>query len=567
MNLRDQKGINLITLSIAIIILIIITSVLVYNSKDGTKIKTLSNLYNDIESLDKKVSSYYVEHGDLPKLGEYTNTTFISGLDAKQNNPNNAGKYYVIDLKALEGVSLNYGRDFSSVSPTDDRIVALDDIYIINEVSHTIYYPKGIDVQNVKYHTKPENWTDISLSIIPIYTAEQLSWVGDGQTHAVNGINYTFALSGTYMLKNDIDLSSVCSEASGVSWQPIGRASNSPFTGAFYGNGYEIQNIYLIKETGTPIGLGLFGYLGECTIKDLGLTGSMTTEVSSIIGGIAGVLITNKDCNIVNCYNKASISSEANSNSAGGIIGNVNGTLNAINCYNEGIVSGSNNTGGIAGYTNGTLNLQNCYNTGNITNNLGDYAGGLIGRDNAETNSTTIANSYNNGKVSGRMYNGGGLIGRNVGALNITNSYNDGEVNNARTENTGTGGILGCQNSTNNTATITNCQNHSKITADVYVGGIVGRKQNGTIENCENTGIIEETAVNSTHGNSGGIVGYNIRGIISKCKNTGEVNAKSNCIGGVCGNNHGGTVKESFNDATVTTEGASGIRRSNRISK
>lgn len=161
MNLKNNKGINMITLSIAVIILVIITSVLVYNAKDGTKIKALNNLYNDIEQLNNKVSTYYLAHGDIPKGEEYTETSFIDNLDANQKNPNNAGKYYVINLHALEGVSLNYGKGFSESNAEDN------DIYIINEVSHTIYYVRGIEVQGKRYYTEPDNWKEIDLSDIP----------------------------------------------------------------------------------------------------------------------------------------------------------------------------------------------------------------------------------------------------------------------------------------------------------------------------------------------------------------------------------------------------------------
>ena len=161
MNWKNNKGINMITLSIAVIILVIITSVLVYNAKDGTKIKALNNMYNDIEQLNNKVSSYYIEHGTIPKGEEYTDTSFIDDLDATQKNPNNDGKYYVINLNALEGVSLNYGKKFDSINAEDK------DIYIINEVSHTIYYPKGVKVQDKTYYTEPDEWELIDLSDIP----------------------------------------------------------------------------------------------------------------------------------------------------------------------------------------------------------------------------------------------------------------------------------------------------------------------------------------------------------------------------------------------------------------
>ncbi|MBR3163370.1 MAG: hypothetical protein IKF17_04665 [Clostridia bacterium] len=236
MNLRNQKGINMITLSIAVIILVVITSVLVYNAKDGVKVKNLNNLYNDIEQLNNKVSSYYIEHGDIPKLAKYENLGFLNTAESNQVNPNNGSDFYVINLRALEGVSLNYGRDFENISSSETTVVALNDLYIINEVSHTIYYPRGIQVEGTTYYTEPDTWENVDLSVIPIYTAEQLTWVGDGQSHTVNGISYTFSLDGTYSLKNDIDLSSVCHKVDGtvandISWTPIGQSGR--FTGVF----------------------------------------------------------------------------------------------------------------------------------------------------------------------------------------------------------------------------------------------------------------------------------------------------------------------------------------------
>ena len=156
MDLRNQKGINIITLSVAIIILVLITSVLVYSSKDGVKIRNLKDLYNDVELLDGKIASYYAQHGDLPKLDEYRNTSFLDNANYEEINPNNGDKFYVIDLRELEGITLNYGKDYSTVTQSGSTVLDVNefkDIYIVNEASHTVYYPKGITVQGKKYHT------------------------------------------------------------------------------------------------------------------------------------------------------------------------------------------------------------------------------------------------------------------------------------------------------------------------------------------------------------------------------------------------------------------------------
>ena len=64
-----------------------------------------------------------------------------------------------------------------------------------------------------------------------------------------------------------------------------------------------------------------------------------------------------------------------------------------------------------------------------------------------------------------------------------------------------------------------------------YVGGVVGRNNGGTIENCHNTVAV------SGSGYVGGVVGINLGGTVENCYNTGTVSSEnSNAdIGGVVG--------------------------------
>lgn len=174
MKLRNQNGINMITLSIAITIMIIITSVLVYNTRDGIKVNDLRDLYNDIELLNDKVSAYYLEHNDIPKAKKYENLDFLTLANNKQINPNNGDDYYIIDLKQLEGVTLNFGKEYDDVLAGED-VNSLVDLYIVNEESHTIYYPRGIDIQGLKYYTEPQEWQEISLLNVPQTLSSQVS--------------------------------------------------------------------------------------------------------------------------------------------------------------------------------------------------------------------------------------------------------------------------------------------------------------------------------------------------------------------------------------------------------
>ena len=62
------------------------------------------------------------------------------------------GNYYIIDLEAIDGgISLNYGKEgFQNPNSSDD-------VYIVNEKSHTVYYAKGIALNNQMHYYLNEN--------------------------------------------------------------------------------------------------------------------------------------------------------------------------------------------------------------------------------------------------------------------------------------------------------------------------------------------------------------------------------------------------------------------------
>lgn len=157
-NLKDnQKGISLVTLVIAIVIIMIITSTLIYNISTGSDIRALNNMYNDITKLKDKIDLYYATHHTLPIIEtDYENINNI-----KEINPNDNDKYHVIDLEALENLSLTYGKDYETYKASKSN--NLIDIYIINEKSHSVYYVKGIKFDEKIYYTQPEESTKVTL--------------------------------------------------------------------------------------------------------------------------------------------------------------------------------------------------------------------------------------------------------------------------------------------------------------------------------------------------------------------------------------------------------------------
>ena len=143
--IKKNKGITLIALSITVIIILIITGVLLYASQDSMYIKKLTNMQNDIEILRDKISLYYSEHGDIPVKTEYQD---IGNLEtAGVIGVNDTGKFYIIELESLEGLTLNYGEDYEVYKANGYQYSSdLTDIYIINADSHNIFYVEGIKV-------------------------------------------------------------------------------------------------------------------------------------------------------------------------------------------------------------------------------------------------------------------------------------------------------------------------------------------------------------------------------------------------------------------------------------
>lgn len=142
--IKNEKGITIVALVITILILVILTNVLIYNAQDNIYIKTLTNLYNDISMLREKVTAYYNEYGKIPAEIKYTNTSKLSSVLSTQND---TGDFYIIDLEAMQEITLNYGKDYEKVKNDKENANNYTDLYIINENSHNIFYVKGINIK------------------------------------------------------------------------------------------------------------------------------------------------------------------------------------------------------------------------------------------------------------------------------------------------------------------------------------------------------------------------------------------------------------------------------------
>ena len=266
--LKSNKGITMIVLSIAIIVLAILTSMITYYSVDSIEIKKLNNMYNDIEQLNEKVAIYFYENEKIPILIEYPN---VENILAEQRKNLDSNKYYVLDLTLLKNVELNYGKDFEAIkenyTANDFNVQDYKDVYIINEESHNIYYIKGIKIEETLYHIRPQTDEEpVQMKTTKISSIEDLirfqQNVENGNTYENEYVVLTKNLDfdnpnsydGTEVTIDSIvytyggtnDLQTYLGE-SGNGWIPIGNDTTT-FSGTFDGNNYSLTNIYAANK-------------------------------------------------------------------------------------------------------------------------------------------------------------------------------------------------------------------------------------------------------------------------------------------------------------------------------
>ena len=182
--LKNNKGVTLIILIITVIVLLILTSVNINSARNQIGLKEVNNLYSDINLLTAKVTDYYLRKNQLP----VSDNAYLSGRNIEHFFPysqvngmniNDSYKYYVIDLAKLDNVTLHYGKDYykwTSSSQANNDINNPqnnnDDIYIINERTHQIYYPKGI--RNATGYVITNTINNNTITAIPYTYSEEI---------------------------------------------------------------------------------------------------------------------------------------------------------------------------------------------------------------------------------------------------------------------------------------------------------------------------------------------------------------------------------------------------------
>lgn len=201
--------------------------------------------------------------------------------------------------------------------------------------------------------------------------------------------NGTYAHAGvTLYLAGDIALTGT--------WTPVGNAALYPgdfFAGTFDGCGHTISGLNVQ-------GQGLFAAINQATIRNLNVSGTVSSTVN-YVGGIVGKVQAGT---IENCSFSGSVSSSKSKAYVGGIAGGLySANVTISGCANTADVTGGY-AGGILGYWKNTAAIRDCYNTGSVTGSA--KAGGIVG----QLQKGTIENCYSIGDIGGKASQKGGIF-------------------------------------------------------------------------------------------------------------------------------------------------------------
>ena len=181
----------------------------------------------------------------------------------------------------------------------------------------------------------------------------------------------------------------------GEGFSPIGTEIIK-FTGFFNGDGFEISNLYIDRNSDNK---GLFGCTSNAKISDLGITDASILGtgryIGILIGDDAGTSATIHST-IENCYTTGTVS--GGSYRIGGLIGNASRS-ECNNCYVNASVSGTQNGAVFVGYSY-YGKFTNCYVQGDVymskdgEANVAGFVGKSYGDKTTNCYSTAVVTSF-----------------------------------------------------------------------------------------------------------------------------------------------------------------------------
>lgn len=365
--------------------------------------------YRTNEAYEVKIVVGVEEDGTTEKL----DTTYTIGADTKTvtlklTTADYAGKPIYIKT-ALDDVLVTEGENQTPALTEDTSTL---EYTLPDEGDVTLYYGTQADFVSAWY-------TSVTDNKYTIRTAEELAnfaqLVNDGNDFA----------GGVVTLARDIDLSAVChpaDEEKGIaeaSWTPIGTFLNgdgAAFSGKFDGNKKTVNHLFIHSDG--IICVGLFEVVSGGMVENLSVSGAITVQGASYLGGIVALLMGGT---ITNCNSEVSIELNKSPTTAQVAAGGVVGEIVGDNDVGESTVSYCSNSGDIVA----TAPVSTCI--GGVVGALGDYSD----PDQAAMSKCKIENCKNSGTIAVSACKddtwAGGIVGIGTGG-SLRNCCNRGKI-------------------------------------------------------------------------------------------------------------------------------------------
>ncbi len=241
-------------------------------------------------------------------------------------------------------------------------------------------------------------------------------------------------LSGNYTLTQSFSAAETTDWNGGAGFNPIGNASNlNQYTGVFDGAGYEIDSFRINRSQDY---VGLFGYVSDATIKNIGLTNVDIDVVGDFDfqGGLIGRAVgssANKTL-IENVFVTGDIDATSG-DGTGFIIGDTGinntggkGYVTLRDSYSSGAITGYINVGGLIGRVNsGGVDIDRVHSTADISAQTGSNLGGIVGFMHGDDDGpNTLSDSYFLGSIIAPASAGiGGIVGLMQDNSVVSNVY------------------------------------------------------------------------------------------------------------------------------------------------
>jgi filamentous hemagglutinin family protein len=383
-----------------------------------------------------------------------------------------------------------------------------------------------------------------------------------GASVTLSGANASLAMNGqAYTLIHSMSDLEAIDDTGGIAAGRYALAGNLDASGKTYSNtvvsklsgtlaglGHTISNLTILEPVHndyvqTPTGLIGTAQVGSA-IRDIGLVG---VDVSGY-GRVGGLVGENFGGSISQAFVTGTVQGVVN---VGGMVGYNGSTFDPVTfepISGNGIISDSYSTAAVMGssrYTgaNGTFG----------------YIGGLVGRNQGDT--YKILRSSASGNVSAFNDPASGALNGNIGGLvggNINGTIADSHATGKVSVSDNTNGVGGLTGTSGGTGVIANSYATGDVSGGSYnIGGLAGVNSGRIVDSYASGNV---TGTNRDAYNVGGLVGDNNGGTISNSHASGNVTIAGGTAGGLVGRNvgAGATISNSYASGNVTGGPTSG---------